>query len=115
MIFGGPARSASARRTYPDRLIVAGHQPEFFHPGVWVKNFLLAGQARRHGRAALNLVVDNDAIKPSAIRVPVVADDPRHVTAGAIPFDRDGADVPYEEYHVADRGCSTRSPSGSRT
>jgi hypothetical protein len=107
---GGQPGPPRLGRPTPDRLIVAGHQPEFFHPGVWVKNFVLAGQARRHGRAALNLVVDNDAIKPAALRVPVVTDDPRHITAEAIPFDRDGADVPYEEYRVADRGLFDSFP-----
>jgi len=62
------------------------------------------------GRAALNLVVDNDAVKPAALRVPVVADDPRHVTAEAVPFDREGADVPYEEYRVSDRGLFDSLP-----
>jgi hypothetical protein len=95
----------------PDRLIVAGHQPEFFHPGVWVKNFVLAAQAKRHGRAALNLVVDNDTTKGTALRVPVVADDPTAVTVETIPFDRDEADLPYEECHVADRGLFDSFPN----
>jgi hypothetical protein len=93
-----------------DRLIVAGHQPEFFHPGVWVKNFVLSGQAQRHGRVALNLVVDNDTAKGTALRVPVVADDPRAVNVRTVPFDRDEADVPYEECHVADRGLFDSFP-----
>src|SRR5205085_2214936 len=29
-----------------ERLILAGHQPELFHPGVWVKSFALHGLAR---------------------------------------------------------------------
>ena len=40
--------------------MLAGHQPELFHPGVWVKNFALNGLARRHGLTPINLVVDND-------------------------------------------------------
>ena len=31
--------NAAARRTVDDPLVVTGHQPELFHPGVWVKNF----------------------------------------------------------------------------
>src|SRR6266851_7095715 len=27
-------------------LLMAGHQPELFHPGVWVKNFALNGLAK---------------------------------------------------------------------
>lgn len=29
---------------------LAGHQPELFHPGVWIKNFALSGLARRPRR-----------------------------------------------------------------
>jgi len=28
-------------------LVITGHQPELFHPGVWVKNFATAGQIGR--------------------------------------------------------------------
>jgi hypothetical protein len=87
-----------------DRLLLAGHQPELFHPGVWVKNFALHGLARRHGRIPLNLVVDNDTLKTPGLRVPTPPDE-----AGAAPrlatalFDRWPGDVPYEERAVADR------------
>ena len=30
-------------------LLLAGHQPELAHPGVWVKNFALNGLARKLG------------------------------------------------------------------
>ena len=43
-------------------LFLAGHQPELFHPGVWLKNFVLARLAKSHGGIGLNLIVDNDEI-----------------------------------------------------
>src|SRR5262245_49575704 len=43
-----------------DVWIVAGHQPELFHPGVWFKNFVLHQLARKHGAMSLNLIIDND-------------------------------------------------------
>ncbi|HKB04656.1 MAG TPA: hypothetical protein VKD90_20700 [Gemmataceae bacterium] len=86
------------------RLLVAGHQPDFFHPGVWVKKFVLHGLAARYGAAPLNLVVDNDVLKAAAIRVPVVADDPAKVTALQLPFDRPEGEKPHEEYRIRDRG-----------
>src|SRR5262249_9128048 len=92
------------------RLFVAGHQPEFFHPGVWVKNFALNAFAKRHGGIPLNLVVDNDHQHPSIIRVPVVSDSPERVHAVAVEYDRLGRDLPYEEYHVADRGIFDSFP-----
>jgi hypothetical protein len=88
---------------HPDSLVVAGHQPELFHPGVWVKNFALAGMARRHGATALNLVVDNDTVKSTSLRIPspataVVAWP--HAVAAA--FDRWTGEIPYEQRPVLD-------------
>jgi hypothetical protein len=84
-------------------LFVAGHQPEFFHPGVWVKNFVLNGYAKRNAEIPLNLIVDNDSLHPPVVRVPGPADAPEHVHAVAVEYDRLGRDLPYEEYRIADR------------
>jgi hypothetical protein len=81
----------------PDTLLVAGHQPELFHPGVWVKNFALYGLAREHHAVALNLIVDDDIIKTTTLRVP----DPPHVRR--VLFDRWTGSTPYEERAIADR------------
>jgi hypothetical protein len=48
-----------------DVWIVAGHQPELFHPGVWFKNFVLHQLGRKHAAVALNLIVDTDTAKPA--------------------------------------------------
>lgn len=81
----------------PSSLLVAGHQPELFHPGVWVKNFALCGLAQTHGATTLNLVVDNDTMKSTALRLPV----PPHIRS--ISFDRWTGTTPYEERTIADR------------
>jgi hypothetical protein len=84
-------------------LLLAGHQPELFHPGVWVKNFALQGLARRHGVTPLNLVVDNDTVKATALRVPGRAGiEAARPHAVSVPFDRWGGEAPYEERTVAD-------------
>ncbi|MBN2848140.1 MAG: hypothetical protein JXP72_06795 [Coriobacteriia bacterium] len=63
----GGARSASVDSVAPDaadedRLIVmTGHQPELYHPGVWVKVFLVQRLAEEMGICGLDLVVDTDA------------------------------------------------------
>lgn len=85
-------------------LFAAGHQPELFHPGVWVKNFALAGLARAHDGAALNLVVDNDTLKSGSLRLPAVprsAGEPTRTRL--VDFDRWTSEVPYEERPVLDR------------
>jgi hypothetical protein len=92
------------------RLIVAGHQPDFFHPGVWVKKFVLHELAQRHGYAPLNLLVDNDMVKAATMRVPVGSNDPARVTAINLTFDRPKGDRPHEEYHVADRALFDSFP-----
>lgn len=81
-------------------LIVTGHQPELFHAGVWVKNFAAAQIARESGGIALNLIVDNDIPKDSAIRVPTLADG--GVRAVPVEFDEWQGEVPYEDWNVRD-------------
>jgi hypothetical protein len=90
-------RAGNVSDGYPDTLLVAGHQPELFHPGVWVKNFALYGLARKHHAASLNLVVDDDTIKTTALRVPA----PPHIRR--VLFDRWTGAIPYEERTIVDR------------
>lgn len=42
-------------------IIITGHQPQFYHPGIWVKAFAAAAAARLHGVHGLNVAVDHDA------------------------------------------------------
>lgn len=79
-------------------LVMAGHQPELFHPGVWVKNFALNRLARAHGAIPLNVIVDNDTAKANVLRVPC-ADGPKVVL---VPFDHGHGEIPYEERPVFD-------------
>lgn len=81
-------------------LIVTGHQPEMFHPGVWVKNFAAAGIAGRSGGLALNLVIDDDIPKSASIRVPTV--DGGRLVVRRVEFDRWSGEAPYEDLPVRD-------------
>jgi hypothetical protein len=56
---GVPVMTAEA----PELLAMTGHQPEFYHPGVWAKDFLLQRLADETGAAAVDLVVDSDAFE----------------------------------------------------
>src|SRR5262249_54931077 len=82
-------------------LFVAGHQPELFHPGVWVKSFALAGMARRHRGASINLIVDHGPAKHPALRMPSMAM-PNEAPIVTVPFGRWASEVPYEERSVQD-------------
>jgi hypothetical protein len=81
-------------------LVVTGHQPELFHPGVWVKNFAASAIAARHGGVGLNLIVDDDIPKSASIRVPHA--EAGRVSAHRIEFDRWEGEAPYEDLPVHD-------------
>lgn len=89
-----------------DHLILAGHQPELVHPGVWVKHFALNQLARLHGAIPVNLVVDNDTLKSAALKIPGWEHgnhgDPASVRRFTVPFDRWTQEVPFEERAVLD-------------
>jgi len=82
-------------------LVVTGHQPELFHPGVWVKNFAMAGIAAAHRGTALNLIVDNDLPKSTSVRVPRL--EGGLVRTSRVDFDRWGGEVPFEDLRVQDQ------------
>lgn len=83
-----------------DRILLAGHQPELFHAGVWAKNFALAGLAKETGSWAVNLVIDGDTIKSPSIRVPTgTLQEPR---AESVPFDAAADEIPWEERRAVD-------------
>ncbi len=82
-------------------IFLAGHQPELFHPGVWLKNFALGALARRHQATAINLVIDSDTTKGLSLRVP--GGSPSRPRVELIALDRPEPRVPYEERRVIDR------------
>src|SRR5437016_4217391 len=74
-------------------LLVTGHQPFLFHPGIWLKH-LLIDRVARDGMAALSMPVDSDAAEE------VGADAPRMDGTGLRlvheTLVRADPDVPYE-------------------
>lgn len=55
----------------PAGLIVAtGHQPEIYHTGVWVKDFLVQRLGRETGATALDVVVDTDGFDSIEVKAP---------------------------------------------
>src|SRR5262245_13399924 len=84
-------------------LLLAGHQPELSHPGVWVKNFALSSLAKELDGIPLHLVVDTDTLKSTSLRFPVLRDrDPSSVHLESLPFDRLDGEVAYECRPVID-------------
>ena len=65
----------------PDGLIVAtGHQPELYHPGIWVKDFLLQRLAGETGASAIDFVVDSDAFDTVSVSSPCLIPDVHRCT-----------------------------------
>ena len=84
-------------------IVMAGHQPTLFHPGVWFKNFALDYVGRSTNSLAINLVVDSDVAGPSSIRVPHHRDDDGRLGFANIAYDRRGGGVPHEQALIEDR------------
>lgn len=54
----------------PGLVVVTGHQPEFYHPGVWIKDFLLQRLADECEATAIDLIVDSDTYTTVGIAAP---------------------------------------------
>lgn len=81
-------------------LIVTGHQPQLFHPGVWVKNFAAAGVARRVQGTAVNLIVDNDFCDSASVLVPTQSD--RGIRFTRVELEARRVGQPWEERRISD-------------
>lgn len=91
-----------------DSLLMAGHQPDLFHPGVWAKSFALNGLARRHGLTPVNLIIDNDTVKSTSLHVPT-----RQGRLVTVPYDQWSGDIPYEDRLVRDEALFQRFAKGA--
>lgn len=85
---------------------VTGHQPALFHPGVWIKNRVVAALARAHSGVSLNLIVDNDTTPRPSVLAP--GGSPRQPVFSAIPYDEPRPPRPWEEATVADHAVFSR-------
>ncbi len=85
-------------------IIMSGHQPQLFHPGVWCKNFLIDTIAKRTGAVAVQVVIDNDTMRSSSIRVPSGSRENPIVVSQA--FDAHTESLPFERRFVADRSIA---------
>lgn len=76
-------------------IIQTGHEPIFYHPGIWVKNHLAHHIAKRVNGIGINMIVDNDACTMGFLYAPILSENLLHVQKIALV---DGKDrVAYEE------------------
>jgi hypothetical protein len=93
-------RDGAAR---PDTLsdipfILAGHQPQLFHPGVWYKNFVLGSLSRQLAAMPVHLLIDSDLCRSASIRVPTGTIERPSVEV--IRYDEPTEEMPYEERSI---------------
>ena len=81
-------------------LIFSGHQPTLFHPGVWLKNFLLDRIAKQVGGVAIDLLIDNDTTGHAGVRVPTCESFAPRLTN--VDYDSAAENVPLEERVIVD-------------
>ncbi|HVH31322.1 MAG TPA: hypothetical protein VNA31_06615 [bacterium] len=75
-------------------LIVTGHQPTFFHPGIWLKHLAVDRVARDAGGIGLSVSVDTDT--PQEIGADVPHREGRELHLVHETLLRAGPDIPYE-------------------
>lgn len=81
-------------------VVMSGHQPTLFHPGVWFKNVVLDHVAAKSGSVAINLVVDNDHQQLRSIRVPIGDIDQPGIDL--VRFDSKNSEAPFEAEKLYD-------------
>lgn len=87
-------------------VILSGHQPALFHPGVWVKNFAVSKIAEQTSGTALNLIIDNDSSSPVEFSFPTLKDNGlkgNELTKSRIMLDSSSPAKPWEELSIQDR------------
>ena len=83
---------------YDKPAIGTGHQPDLFHPGVWIKNFATHALAQKLGAISINLVVDSDQTEGNTLRVP----DSQIGKVELLAYDSPQPPMPFEERHIND-------------
>ena len=79
-------------------LILSGHQPALYHPGVWFKNFLADRLAATVSGMAINVIVDNDiAPVPSIAALGGTRENPQ---PARVAYDVPGPRLPWEMTQV---------------
>ena len=80
---------------------VTGHQPQLFHPGVWVKQWAVAELAHQQTGQGWNWIIDNDLCPARSLLVPQARPDDSPIV-GAIPWDEPATTQPWEETTLRD-------------
>ena len=85
-----------------NQIVMSGHQPTLYHPGVWYKNFVLDHLGRKFNALPINLIVDNDLCNTTFVNVPASDPSTGQYFFKRIPFDSTTPIVPFENRKIVD-------------
>ncbi len=85
---------AAKASTEESVLLVTGHQPLLFHPGVWIKH-LLVSRLTGDGVTGLSIPVDSDVFEEIGVDAPTITDGLQIVHETLL---RAAPDIPYEAH-----------------
>lgn len=88
-------------------LIVTGHQPELFHPGVWAKNVAISKLAKEVNGSSFNINVDSDVAKTTTLKIPTIDSEGYDQT---FRFSDANPPLPYEEWICEDEASFSQLP-----
>jgi hypothetical protein len=93
------------------RVVMTGHQPGLWHPGIWLKVFALDRCAGVTGALGVSLVVDTDGFDSVTASIPVMSPSVARTVAELAPGTRDGcyAGSPVPAEATVDRFCAAVS------
>ncbi|MFN7877506.1 MAG: hypothetical protein ACK5PB_19455 [Pirellula sp.] len=77
-------------------LILGGHQPDLFHPGVWFKNFVLNRLATTLRCLSLHVQIDHDVVREVELAFPTLRSGRLTLSTQRLPTNHDGAFLPWE-------------------
>jgi hypothetical protein len=80
-------------------IVMSGHQPTFWHPGIFAKWIAMVRAAEVCGAQAAWVVVDHDAVAPTRVRLPVTLPD---------------GSLAAREYELSSREYLAAVPAGAR-
>lgn len=51
-------------------IMVTGHAPVFYHPGIWIKNIIVSILSKKFDGISLNVIMDNDILPDNVFTLP---------------------------------------------
>ena len=100
--FSGKYRNDDFSNRDHNLVVMSGHQPALFHPGVWYKNFVLSELGTKTNSLAINLIVDNDICVTPSTTLPTQVNKTDEYVVGRLNYDQISNPLPFEARRIQD-------------